>query len=71
MNDGFEADAARDENGGVTRRVALGVTDGAHNKSRSQLRLQENRGEKEHRYEERQPAIELRARFNSEGPQSD
>jgi hypothetical protein len=50
--------------------MTLGVTNGACNKPRSQLRLQENRSAKQYGYEQRWPAIDLRAHFNSEGPQS-
>ncbi len=70
MNDGFEVDGARDKNGGMACRMTLGVTNGACNKPRSQLRLQENRSAKQYGYEQRWPAIDLRAHFNSEGPQS-
>ena len=70
MNDGFEVDAAFNENRGVARRATRRIANGAHNESRSQLRFQADGGKKQHRCENRQPAVELLAPVNSEGPQS-
>jgi hypothetical protein len=70
MNDGFEAGAACNENSGVARRTARRIANGTHNKSGSQLRLQADGGKKQHHCENRQSAVELQARVNSEEPQS-